>query len=216
MKTEGKAEGLQAVQASAAQEQAGTAWRIDEAGWGVGIARSDCPNCDARPDGTEINLLVIHNISLPPQVYGGRFVEDLFANRLDCDAHPYFDQLRGLKVSAHFFIRRDGSVVQFVPTTQRAWHAGLSNFKGRERCNDFSIGIELEGSDVDDYCDAQYTTLASLATAIAERHPISDITGHENIAPGRKTDPGPHFDWVRFHHDFEGLFSRVREVTFRS
>jgi len=136
MKTEGKAEGLQAVQASAAQEQAGTAWRIDEAGWGVGIARSDCPNCDARPDGTEINLLVIHNISLPPQVYGGRFVEDLFANRLDCDAHPYFDQLRGLKVSAHFFIRRDGSVVQFVPTTQRAWHAGLSNFKGRERCND--------------------------------------------------------------------------------
>lgn len=216
MKTEGKAEAGQAAQASAAKVQAGTAWRIDEAGWGVGIARSDCSNFDARPDGTDINLLVIHNISLPPQVYGGHFVEDLFANRLDCDAHPYFDQLRGLKVSAHFFIRRDGSVVQFVPTTERAWHAGLSKFKGRERCNDFSIGIELEGSDDDDFCDAQYTTLASLAAAIAEHHPISDVTGHENIAPGRKTDPGPHFDWVRFHHDFEGLFSRVREVAFRS
>lgn len=196
--------------------RAGMAWAIDDAGWCDGIARSDCSNFDARPDGTEISLLVIHNISLPPQVYGGHFVEDLFANRLDCDAHPYFDQLRGLKVSAHFFIRRDGRVVQFVPTTERAWHAGLSNFKGRERCNDFSIGIELEGSDVDDFCDVQYTTLAVLAAAIADRHPISDVTGHENIAPGRKTDPGPHFDWVRFHHDFQGLFSRAREVTFQS
>ena len=204
MKTEGNA------------GQANNAWVIDEAGWCRDIARSDCSNFDARPDGTEISLLVIHNISLPPNVYGGRFVEDLFANRLDCDAHPYFDQLRGLKVSAHFFIRRDGSVVQFVPTTERAWHAGLSNFKGRERCNDFSVGIELEGSDVDDFCDAQYASLAVLAAAIAERHPISDVTGHENIAPGRKTDPGPHFDWARFHHDFQGLFSRAREVTFQS
>ncbi len=204
MKTEGNA------------GQAHKLWAIDDAGWCSGIARSDCSNVDARPDGTEISLLVIHNISLPPNEYGGHFVEDLFANRLDCDAHPYFDQLRGLKVSAHFFIRRDGSVVQFVPTTKRAWHAGLSNFKGRERCNDFSVGIELEGSDVDDFCDAQYTTLAALAAAIAERHPISDVTGHENIAPGRKTDPGPHFDWVRFHHDFQGLFSRAREVTFQS
>ena len=204
MKTEGNA------------GQAHKLWAIDDAGWCSGVARSDCSNVDARPDGTEISLLVIHNISLPPNEYGGHFVEDLFANRLDCDAHPYFDQLRGLKVSAHFFIRRDGSVVQFVPPTKRAWHAGLSNFKGRERCNDFSIGIELEGSDVDDFCDAQYTTLAALAAAIAERHPISDVTGHENIAPGRKTDPGPHFDWVRFHHDFQGLFSRAREVTFQS
>ncbi len=204
MKTEGNA------------GQANKVGAIDDAGWCRGIARSDCSNFDARPEDTEISLLVIHNISLPPNEYGGRFVEDLFANRLDCDAHPYFDQLRGLKVSAHFFIRRDGSAVQFVPTTERAWHAGLSNFKGRERCNDFSIGIELEGSDVDDFCDAQYTTLAALAAAIAERHPISDVTGHENIAPGRKTDPGPHFDWVRFHHDFQGLFSRAREVTFQS
>ncbi len=203
-----------ARQATTARVQPQAGWAIDEAGWCRSMARSDCSNFDARPDGSEISLLVIHNISLPPAVYGGRFVEDLFANRLDCDAHPYFAQLRELKVSAHFFIRRDGSAVQFVPTTERAWHAGLSNFKGRERCNDFSIGIELEGSDDDAFSDAQYTTLAALAVAIAARHPISDITGHENISPGRKTDPGPHFDWARFRHDFQGLFSRAGEVTF--
>ena len=203
-------------QATPAGGPSAPAWVIDEAGWCSGMARSACSNFDARPDGTDISLLVIHNISLPPRVYGGRFVEDLFANRLDCDARPYFAQLRDLKVSAHFFIRRDGSAVQFVPTGARAWHAGVSQFKGRERCNDFSIGIELEGSDADDFSDAQYTTLASLAAVIAARHPISDITGHENIAPGRKTDPGPHFDWVRFRHDFQGLFSRAGEVTFQS
>jgi len=205
MKTEGKAEGLQAVQASAAQEQAGTAWRIDEAGWGVGIARSDCPNCDARPDGTEINLLVIHNISLPPGEFGGQYIEDLFANRLDCDAHPYFHQLRGLRVSAHFLIRRDGSAVQFVSTLDRAWHAGVSHFDGRERCNDFSIGIELEGTDSRDFCDAQYRTLAAVTAALLVRHPITDVRGHEHIAPGRKTDPGAHFDWARFHADIVAL-----------
>ncbi len=192
------------------------AFFIDDAGWARDMARSDCSNADERPAGTEISLLVIHNISLPPNEYGGGFVEDLFANRLDCDAHPYFDQLRGLKVSAHFYIRRDGSVVQFVPTLARAWHAGLSNFAGRERCNDFSIGIELEGSDSDGFCDAQYATLAALAAAIAERHPISDVCGHEHIAPGRKTDPGPHFDWSRFHQDFQGIFSAARALTFPS
>lgn len=194
----------------------GVTFPIDEDGWAQGMARSDCSNFDPRPDGTDISLLVIHNISLPPNEYGGNFVEDLFANRLDCDAHPYFDQLRGLKVSAHFYIRRDGRAVQFVPTVARAWHAGLSRFAGRERCNDFSIGIELEGSDVDGFCDAQYITLAALAAAIVDRHPISDVRGHEHIAPGRKTDPGPHFDWVRFHHDFEGIFSATRAITFPS
>lgn len=192
----------------------GGRFSIDDAGWCAGIARGECSNFDARPKGSAISLIVIHNISLPPNQYGGRFVEDLFANRLDCDAHPYFDQLRGLKVSAHFFIRRDGSVLQFVPTTERAWHAGASNLAGRERCNDFSVGIELEGSDVDDFIDAQYATLAKLAASIAERHPISDIRGHEHIAPGRKTDPGPQFDWLRFRHDLQGIFPAAAAMTF--
>ncbi len=192
----------------------GGRFSIDGSGWCEGIARGECSNFDARPEGSAISLLVIHNISLPPNQYGDHFVEDLFANRLDCDAHPYFNQLRGLKVSAHFFIRRDGRVLQFVPTTERAWHAGASNFAGRERCNDFSIGIELEGSDVDDFIDAQYATLTKLAAAIAERHPISDIRGHEHIAPGRKTDPGPHFDWLRFRHDLQGIFPAAATMTF--
>jgi AmpD protein len=182
---------------------------LDDDGWCRELRRADCVNYDARPEGVAIDLLVIHNISLPPGEFGGDQIEALFANRLDCDAHPYFDQLRGLRVSAHFLIRRDGSALQFVATVDRAWHAGLSMFNGRERCNDFSIGIELEGSDNDDFCDAQYRTLAELTAALAYRHPISDVCGHEHIAAGRKTDPGPHFDWARFREDFMALQKRA-------
>lgn len=185
---------------------------IDDAGWCRELRRSACTNFDARPEGATIDLLVIHNISLPPGEFGGDEIEDLFCNRLDCDAHPYFDQLRGLRVSAHFLIRRDGSAVQFVSTTERAWHAGMSIFNGRERCNDFSIGIELEGTDSDHFCDAQYRTLAALTDALMRRHPISNVLGHEHIAPGRKTDPGPHFDWKRFQNDLMAV-QKAAEIS---
>ncbi len=175
---------------------------IDAEGWVEGIARRPSPNFDARPDGTPASLLVIHNISLPPGEFGGTYIEALFTNQLDCDAHPYFDQLRALRVSAHFLVRRDGSVLQFVSTNQRAWHAGASEFGGRSRCNDFSIGIELEGSDEQPFADAQYATLAELTRALVARYPLADVTGHEHIAPGRKTDPGPFFDWQRYRAEF--------------
>lgn len=178
---------------------------IDPDGWCRHLRRADCTNFDARPEGVEIDLLVIHNISLPPGEFGSLYIEDLFANRLDCDAHPYFDQLRGLRVSSHFLIRRDGLALQFVSTLNRAWHAGVSSFDGRERCNDFSVGIELEGSDFTGFCDAQYRTLAALAQALCVRHRISAVRGHEHIAPGRKTDPGPYFDWSRFRSDLAAL-----------
>jgi AmpD protein len=185
---------------------------VDDEGWCRAVRRASCTNFDARPPEAEVSLLVVHNISLPPGEFGGGYIEDLFANRLDCDAHPYFNQLRDLRVSAHFLIRRDGAVVQFVPTLARAWHAGLSRFNGRERCNDFSVGIELEGSDVADFCDAQYTSLAHLAHALSLRHPISDVRGHEHIAPGRKTDPGPHFDWHRFRDEFVALQTTAKNA----
>lgn len=167
-------------------------------GWSSGVERMPSPNFDARAEGTAIDLLVIHNISLPPGQFGGPYIADLFGNRLDCDAHPYFDQLRSLKVSAHFLIRRDGRAMQFVSANERAWHAGLSVFCGRERCNDFSIGIELEGTDFEPFEAAQYETLADLANALRARYPLADVAGHEHVAPGRKTDPGPFFDWARF------------------
>lgn len=175
----------------------------DADGWCDGALRASCPNFDARPENTEISLLVIHNISLPPGQYGGSWIESLFANELDCDAHPYFEQLRGLQVSAHFLIRRDGQVLQFVSTMQRAWHAGQSTFKGRSRCNDFSIGIELEGSDFEAYTDLQYQALANLTLALALHHPLTDVAGHQHIAPERKTDPGPFFDWQRYRSEIE-------------
>ena len=178
---------------------------IDQDGWCGALSHSECSNFDARPEDTEISLLVIHNISLPPGEFGGGYIEALFANALDCDVHPYFDRLRGLRVSSHFLIRRDGSATQFVSTLDRAWHAGLSEFQGRQRCNDFSIGIELEGSDHEVFCDAQYKTLAVLTQALARRHPLTDVTGHQHIAPDRKTDPGPCFDWARFHKEFSAL-----------
>lgn len=167
-------------------------------GWSSGVERMPSPNFDARVAGTAIDLLVIHNISLPPGRFGGPYIADLFGNRLDCDAHPYFDQLRTLKVSAHFLIRRDGSVMQFVSANDRAWHAGVSSFGGRERCNDFSIGIELEGTDFESFEAAQYEALVALTRALCARYPLADVTGHEHIAPGRKTDPGPFFDWTLY------------------
>lgn len=153
------------------------------------------PNFDARPPGSEISLAVVHNISLPPQVYGGNGVIELFTNRLDASAHPYYAEIHQLKVSSHFYIRRDGSLLQFVPCSERAWHAGVSSWQGCERCNDFSIGIELEGSDYDAFTAEQYAVLNDLLQALRIAYPIRDVVGHSDIAPGRKTDPGPYFDW---------------------
>lgn len=153
------------------------------------------PNFDDRPDGTEVKLIVIHNISLPPGQYGGNGIVELFTNQLDPTAHPYYAEIHTLKVSSHFLIRRDGSVLQFVPCRLRAWHAGVSRWQGQERCNDFSVGIELEGCDTDTFTEAQYATLKPLIAALKKRYPIAGIAGHSDIAPGRKTDPGPEFDW---------------------
>lgn len=173
------------------------AWRLDGEGWLTGARRVPSPNCDERPAGEAVRLLVVHNISLPPGDFGGPGVEALFTNRLDPAAHPYYAEIRHLRVSAHFFIRRDGELVQFVPCGKRAWHAGVSNWKGRERCNDFSIGIELEGTDELPFTDAQYEVLAGLVKALRQAYPVEGLAGHSDIAPGRKTDPGPHFDWKR-------------------
>ncbi len=156
------------------------------------------PNWDLRPPGEALTLLVIHNISLPPGQFGGDGIVRLFTNTLDCAAHPYYETLRGMRVSSHFLIRRQGDLIQFVPCACRAWHAGASSWNGRERCNDFSIGVELEGADDVPYTDAQYRRLAGLTAALRRRYPIADIVGHADIAPGRKTDPGPAFDWPRY------------------
>lgn len=156
------------------------------------------PNFDERPPDMDVNLLVIHNISLPPGEYGGNGVIELFTNRIDPQAHPYYQTVQGLNVSSHFFIRRDGELIQFVRCNQRAWHAGASRWQGRERCNDFSIGIELEGSDAAPFTDAQYATLTMLTQCLCGRYPIQHVVGHSDIAPGRKTDPGPYFEWERY------------------
>lgn len=159
------------------------------------------PNQDERPEGSGISLLVIHNISLPPDEFGGGWIDDLFLNRLDYSAHPYFDGLRELKVSAHCCIFRDGSLTQYVSFNKRAWHAGKSQFQGRERCNDFSIGIELEGCDTKPFTKAQYQRLLRVTRALRVAYPeltSERIVGHSDIAPERKTDPGPHFDWAFF------------------
>jgi N-acetyl-anhydromuramoyl-L-alanine amidase len=162
------------------------------------VVRQSSPNCDARPAGGVIDLLVIHNISLPPGQFGGPYIADLFGNRLVYDAHPYFEQLRPLRVSSHFLIVRDGGVIQFVSANERAWHAGASSFEGRERCNDFSIGIELEGTDFENFSVMQYSALAALTHALQVRYTLVAVAGHEHIAPGRKTDPGPFFDWAQY------------------
>ena len=156
------------------------------------------PNCDERPPGEAVTLLVIHNISLPPGEFGGDGIVRLFTNALDYGAHPYYGTLAGLRVSAHFLILRSGELLQFVPCAKRAWHAGASAWCGRSRCNDFSIGIELEGADDVPYTEPQYHVLAELTRALQSAYPIADIAGHCDVAPGRKTDPGPSFDWPRF------------------
>jgi len=174
---------------------------LDASGWLADARRLPSPNCDARPEGATIELIVIHNISLPPGVFDGDAVIELFTNRLDWDAHPYFQTIRGLEVSAHFFIRRDGTLIQFVPCTLRAWHAGVSCWRERERCNDFSIGIELEGTDDLPFTEAQYATLIPLVQSLQQAYPIQAVVGHSDIAAGRKTDPGPHFAWQRLHEN---------------
>jgi AmpD protein len=170
---------------------------LDAEGWLASARRVPSPNCDERPSGQAPCLIVIHAISLPPGEFGGDGIERLFTNRLEPEAHPYFRQIHAMKVSAHFLIRRDGGVEQFVPCRMRAWHAGASSWRGRARCNDFSLGIELEGSDALPFEAAQYVALARLIRVLRERYPIEDVVGHADIAPGRKSDPGPFFDWAR-------------------
>ena len=171
--------------------------QIDAQGRLAGGEYIPSPNCDERPAGA-IELLVIHNISLPPGEFGGDGVQRLFTNTLDVNAHPYYAAIAGLRVSAHFFVRRNGEVVQFVPCLKRAWHAGESCWQGKSRCNDFSLGIELEGGDNMPFTDMQYAALGELTTVLREAYPIRGIAGHSDIAPQRKTDPGPCFDWARY------------------
>lgn len=169
----------------------------DTAGWVPGCVVRRSPNFDARPGGTLPTLLVLHAISLPPGCFDGEAVSDFFMNRLDAAAHPYFSRIATLRVSSHFLVRRDGEAIQFVSCLQRAWHAGVSQWKGRSRCNDHSIGIEVEGDDDLCFADAQYEALGELVTTLYEAYPLHDTVGHADIAPGRKTDPGPRFDWRR-------------------
>ena len=170
-------------------------------GWLAEARRVPSPNCDERPPDEVIRLIVIHAISLPPGEFGGPQVIELFTNCLDPEAHPFFREIQGLRVSAHFLIRRDGELIQFVSSTKRAWHAGVSNWLGQENCNDFSIGIELEGCDQLGFEDAQYIALLRLLAELHRRHSIQAVVGHSDIAPGRKTDPGPCFDWSRVRDD---------------
>lgn len=176
---------------------------VDAHGWLAGVRRVVSPNCDERPDPQDVSLLVIHGISLPPGRFGGPWIDALFTNTLDARAHPYFATIAALRVSAHLCIRRDGSVTQYVPFVRRAWHAGVSSYGGRERCNDFSIGIELEGTDERPYTARQYARLAAVTRTLLEAYPRLEparIVGHSDIAPGRKTDPGPCFDWARYRN----------------
>lgn len=168
-----------------------------ETGWLQGCEHLASPNFDARTEG-DIDLLVIHNISLPPGEFGGDGVQRLFTNTLDRDAHPYYRTIPEGRVSSHFYIRRDGQLIQFVSVLQRAWHAGVSDWQGRARCNDFAVGIELEGTDFVPFSDAQYAVLHQLTLTLRAVFPIRGIAGHSHIAPGRKTDPGPCFDWLRY------------------
>lgn len=180
--------------AARAARGAGPPWRH---GWWDAARACPSPNFGARPAGSAITLVVVHSISLPPGAYGGPDVERLFTNTLDCDAHPYYEALRGLRVSAHFFLRRAGELVQFVSCDARAWHAGRSQWRGRGECNDWSIGVELEGLEGHGFEPVQYRRLGELLRALARRYPIAEVAGHEHVAPGRKQDPGPGFDWAR-------------------
>ena len=169
-----------------------TLWRD---GWYRFAKHTPSPNFGPRPANTSIDLVVVHSISLPPGIYGGPEIEALFTNTLDWDAHPYFQQIRGAEVSAHFVIRRDGALIQFVSCDDRAWHAGRSHYQGRDNCNDFSIGIELEGLEGHTFEAPQYETLSSVCAAIAQHYQLHHIAGHEHVAPERKQDPGVGFDW---------------------
>lgn len=167
-------------------------------GWLSGARRVPSPNCDDRPQGVAVDLIVVHGISLPPGEFGGPWIDALFTNSLPPDAHPYFEQVAGLRVSAHALVRRDGEVVQYVPFQRRAWHAGASSWQGRERCNDYSVGIELEGTDASAYEPAQYEVLARLVALLCRAYPglsTERVVGHSDVAPGRKSDPGIAFDW---------------------
>ena len=164
-------------------------------GWWSRAQHIDSPNFGERPKHAQIDLLVIHSISLPPGVYGGNEIEALFTNQLDWDAHPYFAQIRDMQVSSHFVIRRDGGLLQFVSCDKRAWHAGVSHYRGRDNCNDDSIGIELEGLEGETFEVAQYDTLSVVCKELMKNYPIAHIAGHEDVAPGRKFDPGAGFDW---------------------
>lgn len=171
---------------------------ISAEGLFISVRYIPSPNHDERPETEKIRLLVIHAISLPPEEFGSDDIIALFTNQLDPQRHPYYSDLAGLKVSSHFFIRRDGEIIQFVPCEKRAWHAGVSCWRGQNRCNDFSIGIELEGSDNQPFTEAQYTQLITLTRAIQNTYPIEAIVGHADIAPRRKTDPGPYFNWYGY------------------
>ena len=190
-------DGLAAAGADLASARA-AGLAVDADGWCAGAVRYATDHCDARPAGETVSLLVIHNISLPAGQFGGPHVSDLFTGRLDYNTDPAFADLRGVRVSSHFLLRRDGRLLQYVSCNDRAWHAGRSAFAGREKCNDFSIGIELEGTDATPFTEAQYAVLAALTVALQARYPLTDVQGHEHIAPGRKTDPGPLFSWKNY------------------
>lgn len=172
--------------------------KLDNDGWLEGARRVESPNFDDRPGDAGVDLLLLHSISLPPGEFGGDAIVALFTNRLECGAHPYFGQLRGLRVSAHFLVRRTGEVVQFVSTGMRAWHAGASRWRTRERCNDCSVGVELEGTDDAPFTGAQYASLVALTGALREHLPLTEFAAHSDVSPARKTDPGTRFDWSRF------------------
>jgi AmpD protein len=182
-------------------------WHAD--GWWAAASWRPSPNVGERPPGVAPTLAIVHSISLPPGVYRGDAVERLFTNRLDWEADPYFRGIRGLQVSAHFFVRRSGRVVQFAATGARAWHAGVSSWRGRDRCNDWSVGVELEGLEGNGFEVAQYRVLARLLAALARRHPLREVVGHEDVAPGRKADPGPGFDWRLLARLLHGTRLRV-------
>jgi AmpD protein len=178
---------------------------LDREGVLAGAVQIPSPNFDERPADAALTLLVVHNISLPPGEFGGEAIARLFTNTLDSTTHPYYETLHDLKVSAHFLIHRDGKLVQFVACAKRAWHAGPSVWRGHERCNDFSIGVELVGADDRPYAEEQYVRLSDLTAALRRRYPLTDIVGHADIAPGRKTDPGSAFDWGHYRALLGGI-----------
>lgn len=186
------------------------AWAINDDGWCTQAEMITSPNFGPRPSHTDISMLVIHNISLPMGQFGTPYISQLFQNILDHDAHPSFASLKGIRLSSHFLIRRDGQLIQFVSCRERAWHAGLSSFQGRDDCNNYSIGIELEGTDELPFESAQYDSLLKLSEALLATYAITNIVGHQEIAPGRKTDPGPFFDWTRYSNGLAGSWGLDR------